>query len=301
MTLFTDTLKSHDKIEKTINRYGYAPEHNFWWYQCQNDKDSKTVFMESHGGTGLLTIEDIKKKKCSVFSSPLAPHKLRTEIIIEYLNYALFERKFEKVVFELEYSLYKELTNSMPNKMKEKHLNYTLTWPIYNLAEFDQTLTGNKWKTLRKQNNKFYKNHNVSVVDAKDYKNKNELIAIIEDWRKNRKGKDRANLSHYKNFIINNFNGSDEARVFIVDDKACGINAGWKIPNINRYYGALGIHNYSLDGLGDALYLEDLIYLKQKGYKEADMGGGESALTNFKNKFRPKSFYKTYIFSVVKT
>lgn len=154
---------------------------------------------------------------------------------------------------------------------------------------------------MRKTKNKFYKNHSVALLDAKEYEDKKSLHSIVDEWRKKRGGNDRAHLFPYHNFIDLNFKGATEARVFTVDGKACGINAGWMIPNSNIFYGALGIHNYSLPGLGDVLYLEDLDWLKNHGYEEANMGGGESELTNFKNKFRPKSFYKTHIFSVVKS
>ena len=92
----------------------------------------------------------------------------------------------------------------------------------------------------------------------------------------------------------------DEARIFIVDGTPRGINAGWMIPNTDRFYGAVGIHDFSLDSLGAMLYLEDMIFLKGRGYSEADMGGSEKSLLAFKNKFCPQSFYKTAIFSVVK-
>ena len=94
--------------------------------------------------------------------------------------------------------------------------------------------------------------------------------------------------------------GSDEARIFLVDGKAAGINVGWMTPNSDCFYGALGIHDYSLPDLGDMLYLEDLEWLKAKKYTKADMGGGEKALTQFKSKFQPVSFHETHIFSVVR-
>lgn len=72
------------------------------------------------------------------------------------------------------------------------------------------------------------------------------------------------------------------------------------IPNSNTFYGAIGLHNYSYVGLGDVLYLEDLSWLKSQGIREANMGGGESGLTAFKEKFHPKYSYKTHIFSIMR-
>ena len=298
MIFFEDTLSERQRIEEAIKKYGYASEHNFWWYQCQANKESKNIFAEYEDGTGLLTIK--KKDKYIIFSSPLAPESRRVPVIIEYLNCVFQSQKIKKVTFEIENELYKKLIKALPATLKARKINYSLTCPVYNLENFEPDLPGNRWKTLRKEKNKFYRNHSVLISDAKTYKDKGALHYIINEWRKKRSGHDRTHLSPYHNFINENFKGSTEARILIVDEKTCGINAGWMIPNSNRFYGSLGIHDYSISGLGDILYLEDLTWLKTKGYKEADMGGGETALTNFKNKFRPESFYRTYIFSVVK-
>ena len=64
-------------------------------------------------------------------------------------------------------------------------------------------------------------------------------------------------------------------------------------------YHDIGIHDYSVPDIGTAIYLEDLVWLKEHGYHEADMGGGERSLTAFKNKFYPASSYLSDVFSVV--
>mgnify|MGYP001603986144 FL=1 len=251
-------------------------------------------------GTGLLTIEEKDKGACIVFSSPIAPSPLRVAILLQYLDCIFQTKEIKKVTLELEDALYKKFISALPQSIKSRRINYTLTWPIYNLKNFDASLSGNRWKTLRKEKNKFYQSHSVSVLNAKTYENKEVLCSIIDQWRKKRGGSDRAHFLPFYNFIDSNFKGSTESRVLVVDGKVCGINAGWMIPNSNRFYGSLGIHDYSISDLGDMLYLEDLAWLRAKGYKEADMGGGEDALTNFKNKFKPESFYKTHVFSVAK-
>lgn len=308
MEFFEDTTAEQPRIEETIKKYGYAPEHNFYWYQFQAEEGSlpagrhgRNVFVTGDDGAGLLTIEEREKKRVFIFSSPIAPPARRAPILIEYLKQIFQSSDIEKAVFELETPLRKEFLKVLPAKVKALAINYTLTWPVYDLKMFDPALPGKHWKALRKAKNKFYQKHKVDVVDAKAYNDKKALHSIIDGWRKKRGGRDRAHFSPFHNLIDKDFKGATEARVFIVDGKAVGINAGWLIPNSRRYYGALGIHNYSLPDLGDILYLEDLIWLKAHGYTEADMGGGEGALTDFKKKFQPQSFYKTHIFSVVKT
>lgn len=300
MIFLKNILEEESIIENSIKKYGYAPEHNFWWYYFQSNKESENVFVSFSDGSGLFTIEERGKKKSTVFASPVAPPLRRVPIIVEYLEHIFQSSEIEKVTLELEVPLYKELLGTLPNDIKNRAINYTLTWPVYDLKMFDSSLPGGHWKTLRKARNKFYQNHLVSVADAKTYKDKDLLFQIINEWRKKRGGHDRTHFLPYHRFIDGNFMGATEARVFIVDNKAVGINAGWLIPNSSIFYGALGIHDYSLPGLGDILYLEDLMWLKSQGYAGADMGGGENALTNFKNKFYPKSLYKTHVFSVVK-
>jgi hypothetical protein len=301
MKFFEDISAEQSRIEKAIKKYGYAPEHNFWWYKSQEGENSKNVYVAFNDGTGLLTIEERDKKKSAIFSSPVAPPLKRVSIILEYLEYIFRFSAVQKVTLELETALYKKFIDKLPSCVKARTINYTLTWPIYNLKNFNLALSGKHWKTLRKERNRFYQNHRISVSDAKTYKDKEVLRLMINEWRKKRGGHDRTYFLPYHNFIINeNFTGALEARLFLVDGKAVGINAGWLVPNSNRFYGAIGIHDYSIPDLGDMLYLEDLAWLKTHGYTEADMGGGEDALTNFKNKFQPKSFYQTHVFSVVK-
>jgi len=300
MIFWEDIISERPRIENAIKKYGYAPEHNFEWYQSQPEKGDKNVFVEFEDGSGLMTLEDNYKKTCSVFSSPIAPPERRSEILIEYLNKIFDLKSFPKIEFELEEDLYRKFIKELPAIFKSRKPKCTLSWPIYDLSLFDENLSGRKWSSLRKSRNKFYKEHLVKVLDAKSYKNKDNIHNLIDEWGKNRHAKDRAYPREYHFIIDKNFSATTEARLFSVDEKICGINAGWMIPNTNRYYGAIGIHNYAFPGLGDALYLEDLIYLKSQGYKETDMGGGEKELNAFKAKSHPQSFYKTYNFTIIK-
>jgi len=300
MIFWEDTTKERQRIENAIKKYGYAPEHNFEWYQCQLENGDKNVFLEFENGAGLLTTETPAKKECVVFSSPVAPPEKRVEILIEYLKEVFESGRITEAELELEDDLYRKFLKELPKNIKARHPKYTLTWPIYNLALFDENLSGRKWNSLRKTRNKFYKEHKVEILDAKNYQNKQDLHVVIDGWKKNRLATDKAYSQEYHNLIDSNFLPCQEARLFSVDGKICGINAGWIVPNSNRYYGAVGIHNYAFSGLGDALYLEDLIYLKKQGYTEADMGGGEDELTAFKAKSHPQSYYKTHIFIVIK-
>lgn len=123
---------------------------------------------------------------------------------------------------------------------------------------------------------------------------------MVFDWKKARTAGDKAYYEEYINIIDGNFKGTDTARIFVVDGKPAGMNAGWMIPNSERFYGAIGLHDYSWPELGDMLYLEDLEYLKSHGYGEVDMAGSWHGLLDFKKKFLPESYYKTHVFCVAK-
>jgi len=295
-----DVLKEREVIESAIKKYGYAPEHHFGWYLAQGNKSYKDVFMVLGGGEGLMTIEEKAKKKITVFSSPLAPADLRITALLELMEKVFKSKETRRIEFELEEPLYESFISQLPGNIKANKINYTLVWPVHDLSKFDPSLPGKEWKTLRKVRNTFYKSHKVEVLDTKEYKDKKSLKLIVDTWHKKRGGKDMTHRYKYHNFIDSNFMGAKEARVMMVDGKPSGINAGWMTPNSDQFYGAIGIHNYSANDLGDILYLEDLEFLKSKGYKFANMGGGEEALTNFKKKFKPSYYYKTHTFLVVK-
>ncbi len=300
MEFYENPVEARQLIEETIKRFGYAPEHHFdWWQFCADPKKGeRNVFAAGGQGDGLLTVAE--EGSTLVFSSPIAPPERRKAILIEYLESVLEQPDVKKVWLELETPLRKEFLKALPEKFKANLINYTLTWPVYNLKTFDPALPGGHFKYLRKEKHKFYRDHVISIADAKQFGDKQSLHDIVDVWRKRRGARDRAFYARYHNVIGGNFAGTAEARVFLVNGKPMGFNAGWRIPNRERFYGAVGIHNYEVPGLGLMLYLEDLEWLKARGYGEADMAGGEAALTAFKNEFLPESYYQTHVFSVVR-
>ena len=60
--------------------------------------------------------------------------------------------------------------------------------------------------------------------------------------------------------------------MIVVDGRPIGFNAGYGIPNHEkRFAGAIGLHDYSVRDIGIILYLEDLDWVKNAGYKEMDL------------------------------
>lgn len=298
LKFYDDVIVARPLIEEAIRKFGYAPEHNFDWYRFYTDDDEKDIFAASEYGDGLLTM--LGDNESRVFSSPVAPPARRASILIEYLEQIFQSPNVKKVWLELETPLRKEFLLALPEYFKPNPINYTLTWPIMDMKTFDPILPSGHYKFLRKEKHRFYRNHAVTVADAKKFENKESLHAIIDVWKRKRKVHDRAYCMEYHHVVDGNFKGMTTARVFIVDGKAVGMNAGWMIPNSDRFYGAIGLHDYSVQNLGTMLYLEDLEWLKNHGYGEVDMGGSEKGGLEFKKEFLPKSFYKTHIFSVVR-
>lgn len=182
MKFYNDMAAARPLIEETIKKFGYAPEHNFNWYRFYTDDDENDVFVASEHGDGLLTM--LGEDDSRVFSSPLASPNRRAPIIMEYLEQIFQSPNVKKVWLELETPLRKEFLRKLPGHFRSNPINYTLSWPIMNMKTFDLSLPGKHYKFLRKERNKFYRDHSVSVVDAKEFVDKKALHDIIDAWKK---------------------------------------------------------------------------------------------------------------------
>ena len=157
-----------------------------------------------------------------------------------------------------------------------------------------------KLKKLRNVKNHFLKLHDVDIIPSKEIK-KEKLDMVVHQWRKNRPKIERNYYTEmYLNFIKNDFEGTDIARSLVVDKEPCTITAGWKIPNSKNYYSGIGLYNYKYSGLGEVANIDDLTQIKRKKFLFADFGDSTESLLNFKKKFGPEYFYKTYWFHITR-
>ena len=297
MQFLSDVEKKHDIIQASIDKYGYAPEHNFDWYLCNTEPNQIAVVAFWPDGELLLTHKE--KKEWYVFSEPVMPVRDAGTRIAEFASRVFEDVEIKKIVFELRAETRRAALNALPKTLRACAINYTLVWPVMNMKSFDPALPGKHWKHIRNARNAFYRDHKVEVFGAKT-REKEELHALIDAWKKTRPAHDRAYTHTFHHLIDYSFRGTSEARAFVVDGRLRGLNAGWKIPNSDLYYGSVGIHDYFHRDLGLILYLDDLVWLKERGYSETDMGGGEGALTAFKNQIFPERWYKTFVFSIVR-
>ena len=293
-----DIAESRDLIRASISLYGYTPEHNLYDYEYALDKDTRNVFVSFSENMGLLAKEEPKSCIWWLLAEPLAPVENRAEVIVSFLRDIFKKHGARAVHFELRADTRKALIHALPKDFRARAPSAILTTPLFEPERFDEELRGNFYKKIRSVVHQYYKAHRVEVSDAIKCA-KSDLHNLIDRWRKNRVSRDRAFDDYYHNIIDNNFLGFDAARVIRADSVPVIINGGWRIPNSNSFYKALGVHDYSDRALGDVSMVEELSWLRRSGYTLGDFGGGEKHLTNFKKRFGPTSYYKSYEFTVV--
>jgi len=297
-----DVSKNKKKIKKSIKKYGHFAEHNFFHYMyCETPYDKNVVF--DYGRGRILLMQYEKKNNiwllfpCSI----LAPKSERLKLLWHATNYVLRKKKAKKFFVEIS----EETRNGLMKKLKaSKSLRSStsieiLYWPVYDMKSWDKKLKGNRMKKLRNIRNRFYKRHRVSVKNTKDVPIE-KLKQIFTNWTKKRAVSESIDKDYYLNLINSRFKGFTMAKTLYVNGNPATINAGWKIPNSEYYYSAIGIVDYSYVGLGEISNIDDLNRLKRKGYKCVDFGGSDKLLLRFKKKFKPERIYKTYIFSIVR-
>ena len=298
MDFYSDIEKARPRIEESIKKFGYAPEHAVYHFFFSREKMEKLVFAHFADGAGLFIFQGDEAWR--VFSEPIAPVERRAPILTEFLAHVFADMRIKKVWLELYGKTRRDVLSALPQHLRANATSYTLYWPVFDLTAFDTGLSGGRFKDLRNARSKFYREHRVEVVDARTV-DKNLLHAIPDMWKKMRRAHDRTYTEVFHNYIESGFKGAAFARTLIVDGHAAGINAGWPVPNnASTYYAAIGLHDYSFKDLGDMLNLEDFVFLKRAGYAYADFAGGEKALTNYKLKFGEAETYASFVFSVVR-
>lgn len=301
LELISNVSEAQRKIEECIKVNGSAPEHNYHYYQWLEEPNKKNIFLKFLGKKGILAQYNKKINAWYLISMPLAKTEEMAMVIANALDFLLKEKKAKKVVLELPPELKKRLELSLKNtEFRIGQNNYVYYWPVFEMKMWDgHKLEGKKWKKIRNIRNRFYRLNKLRIRDSRKIASE-KLVAIVKDWLRRRKEFERPLYHRYFNMIACNFKGVDFARTLIVNNEPCSITAGWRIPNSRNYYSGIGIYNYRFDGIGEVANLDDLVFLKKKGFEKVDFGGSGKTLLQFKKKFRPSIIYKTCSFPVFK-
>ncbi len=302
MNIYENVETERDRIQSCIDKYGWTSDHNLdWFIDCEMSKKEGThSFIEFSDGSGLLAIK--YEREWRIWSDPLTPKDKASEKIIEFsknvLDGEIKEVWCDYVTDCIRPNLVKTNGNLVIND-----IYFSLLYLVLNLEGYDPNLSGGYFKEIRNAKNKFYREHQVKILDAKNT-NKDEMFRIIDDWKEHaieKQGSDHVYENWYKNAVKNNFKGFTSARLLEVDGRPVGINGGYEVINHpGRFGGIIGIHDYSHRDLGTILWLEDLEWIKNQGYKEMDMQGWEEndGATKFEIRLGGKVDRKTDTFSI---
>ena len=297
MELINNTLDARKEIEACIKANGFAPEHNFGYYQWLEESGRENVFLKFAGKTGILAQQNEKLKVWYFISHPIAREQESLKTLVEAVD-CILSSGAKKINLETAPELKRQLAMALKGRFRVGSNNFAYYWPVFDMKSWDGCeLKGKKWKKIRNIRNRFYKSHNVVVKDPRGM-DASKLKDVVSQWVKKRTNIDRPFYQRYFNMIKNNFDGVLFARTMVVNKEPCSITAGWRIPNSNNYYSGIGIYNYKFKDIGEIANLDDLFFLKKKNFDKVDFGGSGKNLLHFKKKFRPTSIYKTYSFPV---
>ena len=317
MKFYENIEAERDRIQACINKFGHTSDHNLdWWFCSAISPDRLPVFIEWSDGSGLLAHHS--KNEWRIWSDPVSVEEDMAGRIEEF-SLEIFKDKDIKVFWcdDVSDSIYPKLKNLLspvfelsprrdieyPDQRENFLTYYRLFWPVLEMSKYNSSLPGGHFKRIRNARSKFYREHDVKVLKTSDL-NQGELLKIVDDWKTvvSKKQKEDVRDLRYRLTIENGFRGFVTARAMIVDGRPVGINAGYEVPNhTGRFTSVIGMHDYSVKDLGVALYLEDLDWVKNAGYKEFDLQG-----TEYEWEVRVKTQYgavierKTDTFSIIK-
>jgi hypothetical protein len=296
-----ESIPSNRKcIIDCIEKYGSVREHNYWFYQNQQNRYSKVFFLKFDEG-GIVAIR-YESGIWEFIGEVLAKEEKRLELFRSLLDYTLSEKKDKKLFVFAPEKFYCSVADLVRKSGKYKMTAKPTVYcsPVFNMKLWDKELKGKEWKKVRNARNKLLRHNDVQIIPSREIDVK-KLNKVVLDWRDRRPREEMTYyVQMYLNFVKNGFEGTDIARSVVINNEPCTITAGWKIPNSNNYYSAIGLYNYKYDGLGELANIDDLTQLKEKNYDYVDFGDSEDSLLQFKKKFKPESFYNTYWFHISK-
>ena len=295
----SDVDANADVIKTYIARFGFMPEHSFEYFRCHVDEGSPHFIYDDDMGVLCFVSKEGKERVIETLVEPLTQLP-KAQAIKRLVEYAIGEKGYGKVILETRREIRDELAKALEGTgYRVLKPRYSLTWPVFIMNNFDETLSGGKWKKIRYFKNKLFRDHAVEVDDFRD-SDRETLKELVKSWSRRRTAGDRAYCKSYLRMIDEAFPGFDMAKVIRISGKPVSVFGGWKVVNSDTYYSCIGIYDYDIENLGEVSNVLDLECIKKLGAKKADFGGGEEALTSFKKKFFPDEFYVTDKYAVAK-
>jgi len=298
MKIYENIESERERIQECIRKFGWTSDHNLDWFANSIiSKDGKPVFIEFSDGTGLLTHK--YPDRWRIWSDPLCDKSFAAGKILEFCKQVLVGEIKEVWCDDVSDKIYPELGNNALIELND--IYYSLKWPVLDMSKYDPSLPGGHFKDMRNAKSKFYREHKVEILKTNQLA-KGDLLKIVDNWQSEvlKKQKEDVYDLKYRLIIEHSFKGFTTSRAMVVDSKPVGFNAGYEVPNhLGRFAGVIGIHDYSLKDLGTILWLEDLEWIKNAGYKDMDMQGDEEGGgLKLKIKFGGRVERKTDTFSI---
>lgn len=299
-----------EEIKQCISKFGYSPEHNYYYFIAGAEQGGKCLFLKTRDGYGALANYREQIGELKILAEMLAPPEKQIEVLKELLVDSFKELPVRKFVIEQDSNLMQR------SKLEIKKLGfrplkprYVLYWPVFDMQKWDPGLQGSVWKNLRNLKNRFYKENQVKVQDSHEL-GVPALIAIVERWIQrrqllgmefNRKDSNVIYSEQYINLIKLGLENLKLAKSLVVNGVPRTITAGWEVPNVEGYYySSVGICDYSCEGIFEAANIDDLCRLKELGYRYVDFGASPMPLLKFKLKFKPSFVHITHTYAIEK-
>lgn len=298
--LVSDVSSRKTYIQESLALYGCSVESKFEHWMHLSAKGKQNYFLDFGNHKGLLLRQHQRSRNWYMIGYPLGPRDEWSSLLLQALDILFGQQQAKKIYIEVEPEFRQELIRNLESTpYKDSRINTELEWPVFEMAKWDQSLSGGEWKKMRNIVNQFSNCANVEVKDCRSLPQE-QLLAVVRQWIKYRNAKDSVDSYYYENVVRSNFEGMDVCRSVVVDGIPHTITAGWVAPDKKTYYSAIGIYDYLLPNLGEFANIDDLRNLKQQGYALVDFGGSDQKLLDFKKKFKFHMTYKTQLFSIVR-
>jgi lysylphosphatidylglycerol synthetase-like protein (DUF2156 family) len=298
--IITNLEKNKGIVQKSINKYGFDSEHDYYYLMSHKADDCIPTFVSFPSNKGIMFLR-WDDGVWQVISEVLAPENEKAELFMKFSEYAL-DHGCRKILVESFPKTRKSLLILSKNHEKmvigDNIAKYKV--PIISLKSWDPELNGPEFSKLRKAKNRFFRNYKVRLINDHTVSEipYEELEKLVHSWKDKRKNTDKAFYHSYTEYFRSGFKGGCATLAIELDGKLAGIASAIPIPRSKGAYFHISLHDYSIPELGDFLNVLFFDKLKSLGYEYVDFGSSDEGLYNYKKKFKPESSHEKVCFYV---